>query len=403
MTEVFFQNAEGQWLRNQIDLKAFQKRLPFIEARTLKQPNTMVCEMLLDIFELFKQKYINFDSSFVVTDFGNGESNAANLCGMYWSANVDGFEVSMHHGGTLDDIIYYALEGVVCENEIKLKRSSQVVVYDYSKEVTVQKCDESVKAYDKTLSQNADILYCNSLLARTPVADVPALIDELKQMGKFIFLTIPLIPSAGYVIINASTLMEKAQVVVQVPDGSIVLEKSKDGDYILPANITVLSKEQWQQILGPDWYFLPSTDCTAVSAVNFVPSAEFASYKQKIVEKYGFSDQIPFPTQIKSQVEKNQLLSARNAALQPLKYMMKFDALKAFPESDFKEKEMHKIKAFFKAVGLTEGGNLSDLPENWIEKLLSLETVAKSFLNGKEKSRDANKLLTEKFAEIVCE
>ena len=353
MTDVFFQNAEGQWLKNQIDLKAAQKKLPFIEARTLKQPNALVCEMLLDIFEVFRQKHINFDSSFVMTDLGAGKSNAANLCGMYWSAHTDGFEVSMRHGAALDDVIAYALNGIEGENEVKRKQAPQVVLYDYSKEVTVQNFDESVKGYDKPLSQKADILYCNSLLARTPAADVPALVDELKQMGKFIFLTIPLIPSAGYVMLKASTLMKKAEAVSHVPDGSVILEKSKDGDYILPANITVLSKEQWQQVLGPDWYFLPSTDCTAVSAVNFVPDAEYAAYKQKIVEKYGFADQIPFPTPMKSPIEKDQLLSARHTALQPLKYKMRSEALRSFPESDFKEKEMREIKAFFNSAGLT--------------------------------------------------
>ncbi len=402
MTDVFFQNTEGKWLKNQIDLKAAQKKLPFIEARTLSQPNALVCEMMLDIFEVLKQKHINFESSFVVTDVGDGKSIAAHHSGGCWSANVDGFEVSIRYGGTLDDAIMHVMSVVKLENEVKHKQTPQVVVYDYSHSVTVQNFDESVKAYAEPLSKKADIVYCNSLLARTPVADIPALIEELKKMGKYIFLTIPLIPSAGYVTLKASTLMKKAQEVDKVPDGAVVLEKNKDGDYLLPANISVLSKKQWQRLLGDGWTFHPSVDCTCVSAVNFTPSAEFLQHKKKIVELCGFADQIPFPSLIKSPVEKDPLLSARNAALQPIKHLMKLEALKSYPKSDFREKELQKSKAFLKALGINEDCKPENLPKNLVDKLLSWETKAKAFLQQeKVKQSLANQMVAEKFAEII--
>ena len=401
-TEVFFQNADGRWLKNQIDLKAAQKKLPFIEARSLTQPNALVCEMMLDIFEVLKQKHINFESSFIVSDIGDGKSNAANRSGGYWSANVDGFEVSIHYGGTLDEVISRTLNEVKMSNEIKYKQTPQVVVYDYSHSVTVQNFDESVKAYAEPLSKKADIVYCNSLLARTPVADIPALIEDLKKMGKYIFLTIPLIPSAGYVTLKASTLMKKALEVDKVPDGAVILEKNKDGDYLLPANISVLSKKQWQRLLGDGWTFLPSVDCTCVSAVNFSPSAEFLQHKKRIVELCGFADQIPFPSLVKSPVEKDALLSARNAALQPVKHLMRIEALKSYPKSDFKEKELQKSRAFLKALGINEDCKPENLPKNLVDKLLSWETKAKAFLQQeKVKQSLANQMVAEKFAEII--
>ena len=401
MTEVFFQNADGRWLKNQIDLKAAQKKLPFIEARSLTQPNALVCEMMLDIFEVLKQKHINFESSFIVSDIGDGKSNAANRSGGYWSANVDGFEVSIRYGGTLDEVISRTLNEVKMSNEIKYKQAPQVVVYDYPHDVTVQNFDESVKAYAEPLSKKADIVYCNSLLARTPVADIPALIEELKKMGKYIFLTIPLIPSAGYATLKASTLEKKAQEVDKVPDGAVVLEKNKDGDYILPANISVLDKKQWQKLLGDGWTFVPSVDCTCVSAVNFTPSAEFLQHKKKIVELCGFADQIPFPSLIKSPVEKDELVSARNAALQPIKHLMKLEVLKSYPKSDFRVKELQKSKAFLKALGINEGTKPKDLPKNFVDKLLSWETKAKACLQETVKQSVANKMVAEKFAEII--
>lgn len=401
MTEVFFQNTEGKWLKNQIDLKAAQKKLPFIEARSLTQPNALVCEMMLDIFEVLKQKHINFESSFIVSDIGDGKSNAANRSGGFWSANVDGFEVSMHYGGTLEDVISYALNEVKMSNEIKYKQAPQVVVYDYPHDVTVQNFDESVKAYAEPLSKKADILYCNSLLARTPVADIPALIEDLKKMGKYVFLTIPLIPSAGYVTLKASTLEKKALEVGAVPDGAVILEKNKDGDYILPANISVLSKKQWQKLLGDGWTFVPSVDCTCVSAVNFSPSAEFLQYKKKIVEMCGFADQLTFPSPVKSPVEKDALLSARNAELQPVKHLMMIEALKSYPKSAFKEQQLQRSRAFLEALGIKEGTKPKDLPKNFVDKLLSLETKAKACLQEKVKQSVANKMIAEKFAEII--
>ncbi len=402
LKEVFFQNADGQWLKKQIDLKTAQKKLPFIETRTIYQPNALVCEMMLDIFEVLKKKHINFESSFVVTDVGDGKSIAAHHSGGCWSANVDGFEVSIRYGGTLDDAIMHVMSTVKLENEVKHKQTPQVVVYDYSHSVTVQSFDESVKAYAEPLSKKADIVYCNGLLARTPVADVPALIEDLKKMGKYIFLTIPLIPSAGYVKFNASTLTKKAQEVAEVPNGAVVLEKNKDGDYILPANISVLDKKQWQKILGDGWTFLPSVDCTCVSAVNFTPSAEYLSHKQKIVELYGFADQLTFPSLVKSPVEKDELLSKRNAALQPFKHLLRLKALKSYPKSDFKDKEIQKSKDFLKALGVKEDCKPEELPKNIVDKLLSWENKAKAFLQQENVSQKvANQRIAENFAEII--
>ena len=402
LTEVFFQNTDGQWLKNQIDLKAAQKKLPFIETRNVVQPSTLVCEMMLDIFEVLKKKHINFESSFVVTDVGDGKSIAAHHSGGCWSANVDGFEVSIRYGGTLDEVIMYVMDTVKQENEVLHKQLPQVVVYDYSHSVTVQNFDESVKAYSEPLHQQADVLYCNGLLARTPTADVPELVDELKKMGKYIFLTIPLIPSAGYVKLKASALMAKAQQVAEVPDGAIVLERSKDGDYILPANISVLDKRHWQKLLGDGWTFLPSVDCTSISAVNFTPSAEYLRDKKKLVELYGFADQFPFPSLVKSPVEKDELLSARNAGLQPLKHLFRLEALKSYPNSDFKEKETLKSKAFLKALGVQEDCKPDELPKNIISKLLSWENEAKAFLQQeKVKKAVVNQMVAEKFAEII--
>jgi len=402
LTEVFLKNAEGQWLKKQIDLKMAQKKLPFIETRSTIQPNTLVCEMMLDIFEVLKKKHINFESSFIVTDVGDGKSIAAHHAGSCWSANVDGFEVSIRYGGTLDDAIMHVMDNVKQENEVKHGQTPQVVVYDYSHSVTIQSFDEGMKAYAEPLSQKADILYCNGLLARTPVDDIPELVKELKKMGKYIFLTIPLIPSAGYVKLEASMLMKDAQEVAEVPNGAVVLKKSKDGDYILPANISVLDKRQWQKLLGDGWTFLPSVDCTCISAVNFNPSTEYLRDKKKLVELYGFADQIPFPSPVKSPVEKDELLSARNAGLQPLKHLLRLEALKSYPESDFKTQEIQKSRAFLKALGIKEDCKPDDLPKNFVDKLLSWENEAKAFLQQeKVKQSVVNQMVSEKFAEII--
>ena len=403
LTDVFFQDTNGQWFKKQIDLKAAQKKLKPIEARSKVQPDALACEMMLDIIELVRQKHLNFECPFIITDIGDGKSNAANTVGKYWSANVDGFTVTKKYGGTLEDIANQAIDLIKGVNDVNVKQAEQISVYDFSYEVTVQNYDESVKAYAEPIEKKADIVFCNSLLARTLIEDVPSLVEKIKQLGKYVFLTIPLIPSAGYVLLKAKTLMKKAQAVSQVPNKAIILERKGEDDYLLPANISVLSKKQWQQILGPEWVFVPSTDCTCVSAMNFTPSEEFAKYKRKIVEKCGFADQMPFPSPIKSPVEKDTLLSARNAAIQPLKHLMRLGALKPYPNSDFKVKEIQKSKAFLKAVGLSEGGDINELDKNFVEKLLSLEKQAKSCLIGKEKPAAANQLVAKRFAEIIGE
>ena len=147
---------------------------------------------------------------------------------------------------------------------------------------------------------------------------------------------------------------------------------------------------------------MPSVDCTCISAVNFTPSAEYLRDKKKLVELYGFADQFPFPSPVKSPVEKDELLSARNAALQPLKHLLRLEALKSYPQSDFKEKESQKSRAFLKALGINEGCKPEKLPKNFVDKLLSWENKAKAFLQTEKiKQMTANQMVAEKFAEII--
>lgn len=403
LTTVFFQDTEGHWLKNEIDLKTLQMKLQLVDTKSVKWPDAFVCEMMLNIFELVRQKHISFDSSFVITDIMGGKSNAANKVGCYWAANVDGFEVMLENGNTFDGVIDYALEELKSYNNVKMKPAEQITCYDYGKTITVQNYDERVKAYATPLLNKADIVFCNGLLAYTPVEDIPNLLDKIKNAGKYVFMTIPLRPSPGYVLLKGNELISGAMPAEQAPSGAVVLEKNENGDYILPAHVSVLDKKQWQQLLGEEWVLLPSTDCTAVLAVNFKPSAEYDELKKRIVAKYGFADFIPFPTLVKTPAEKNQLLLKRTAAIQPLKHLMKLEALEAYPQSDFKTRETAESKALLQFAGLKPNSSgayrLEDMPKESIQKILDAEAKAKTCLI--EKPKDADQKVAEKFAELI--
>ncbi|MBR2299713.1 MAG: hypothetical protein IJ870_03970 [Alphaproteobacteria bacterium] len=403
LTTVFFQDTEGQWLKNQIDLKALQMKLPLVDTKSVKWPDVFVCEMMFNIFELVRQKHISFGSSLIITDIMGGKSNAANKVGCFWVANVDGFEVMLENGRTFDEVIDYALGELKDYNNVKMKLAEQITCYDYGKTVEVQNSDESIKAYAAPLLKKADIVFCNGLLAHTPAEDIPAVLDKIKNAGKYVFMTIPLRPSVGCVLLKEKELFNGAEVANQVPRGAVVLEKNEDGNYILPAHVLVLDQKQWQQLLGEEWVLLPSTDCTAVLAVNFTPSAEYVEQKKRIIAKYGFADFAPFPTLVKTPAEKNPILLRRTAAIQPLKHVMKLEALEAYPQSDFKARETSKSKALLEFAGLKPNSSgiyqLEDIPKDGINKLLDAEAKAKSCLL--EKPKNADQKVAENFAELI--
>ncbi len=406
LTTVFFQDTEGHWLKNAIDLGAFRSKFPLIGARAVLQPRAIYSEMFLNIFELCRLGLIKFENDFAITDYGGGKSNVLNFDGLMWAANVDGFTVAKEYGSTFDEVVENGLVMFKTISSFKRMTSKAVEAYDYGITVTVRNFDTGINAYEKPLEGQAEIVFCNSLLAHTPLEDISSTLTAIESAGKYVFLTIPLRPSANYVVIAQDKLFKNAESVSEPPKDAIVLQKAENG-YLLAENVCVLSKNDWKRILGNKWTLLPSSDYTSVCAVNFTPSAGFVDKRRQVISDFGFADYLPFPTPMKSLFEKDSVLLRRSAELQPLKHVMKLEELKSYPQSAFKEKEQEKSRAFLQFIGLMpdENGNydLASLKKDYVEQIIALEKEAKSVLTGTEKASKADAIVSQRADEIIAE
>ena len=392
---VFFQN-NGQWYKNSIDLKNVYTATH--AARTYgSSAYALVNEMLANLVELARQKAIELTKPFVITDYGCGQSRAANVLASIISKKAVIIDEMINSGKSFSEIFAETTAEIKKQNPpVFLK---QIMQYGH---ITVQRYDIGIPEFAVPLSQKADVVFCNDVFEHIPLQDLPAFIEDLEAAGKFIFASISLRDAVNYKKLPEDTIMANA-LPVRNPGKGIILNKDISGAYIFSLHVTIMPQDKWQSLLGKKWTLLPAQDYTACSAMNFAPSSEYQRYKRELISKIGFADFIQFPTMLGTLYETDPILFRRTALIQAQKHLYKLNALESFPESSFKEKELAVSKAFLNFIGASvKKGKTGlwefaqELPEDYLSKLIALERLSK-------KEAKTNQQVKAAAADIISE
>ena len=393
-TEKNLQNVNfkkgNQWYESNIDLKQVYSSVHSSAKGYGSSANLLVNEMFANLLELAFQKKIELTSPFIITDYGCGQSKASNVLAEVIAANVEKIAVFLEKGKSINEILKEMSPEIKKAGEKEISFLPAQSVYG---QILVQRYDIGIPEYSARPKQKADVVFCNDVFEHIPQAEIPAFINGLEDTGKYIFASISLRDAVNYMKIPKDMLWEKAKK-VDTPCG-IILTEDTSGDYIFSLHVSVLSQEQWQNILGKNWRLLPAQDYTAVSAMNFQPSAEYQSSKKELISQIGFTDFIPFPTKLGSRYEQDKILWKRTALMQPQKHIQKLNALEGYPESTFKDKEKKESLDFLAFIGATvkkENGTwkIEQMPD-FLDRLDKLEILSK-----KKASSDAEAQRTAK-------
>lgn len=366
----------NQWYESIIDLKQVYSSVHSSAKSYGSSANQLVNEMFANLLELAFQKKIELTSPFIITDYGCGQSKASNVLAEVVAANAEKIAVLLETGKSFNEIMKEMSPEIKKADEKEISFLPAQSVYG---QILVQRYDIGIPEYSARPKQKADVVFCNDVFEHIPKAEIPAFISGLEDAGEYIFASISLRDAVNYMKIPQDMLWEKAQK-VDTPSG-IILTEDTSGDYIFSLHVSVLSQEQWQEILGKNWRLLPAQDYTAASAMNFQPSAEYQSSKKELISQIGFADFIPFPTKLGSRYEKDPILWKRTALMQPQKHIQKLNALEGYPESTFKEKEKKESLDFLAFIGATvkkENGiwKIEQMPD-FLDKLNRLEVLSK--------------------------
>ena len=375
LQKVSFQLSD-QWYENTIDLKKVYTSVHSKAKAYGCSANQLITEMFANLLDLAFQKKIELTFPFIITDYGCGRSKAANVLAEVVSDNADRISTALQNGKSISEILQEISPEIKKADEKEITYLPPTRTYD---SITVQRYDIGIPEYSARPNHKANVVFCNDVFEHIPEPEIPAFINVLEESGKYIFASISLRDAVNYTAIPESLLLENARE-VSSPTG-IVLTKDISGDYIFSLHISVLPQSRWQELLGDRWTFLSAQDYTAVSVMNFQPSAEYMASKKELISKLGFADFIPFPTIIGSRYEKDPILWRRTALMQPSKHLQKLNALENYPDSAFKQKEMQESLDFFAFINAKikkENGvwQIEELPE-FLNKLRKLEELSK--------------------------
>ena len=378
LQKVSFKLA-NQWYDSVIDLKSVYTSVHAGAKNYGSSANQLVSEMFANLLELAFQKKIDLTNTLLITDYGCGQSKASNVLAEVLANNAEKIASLMEKGVGINEILQDLSQ------EIKNADSAEVTeiiprVTKY-RHIIVQRYDIGIPEYSIKPVNKADVVFCNDVLEHIPEHELPDFLTGLQEAGKYIFASISLRDAVNYMAIPESMLWENAQK-VDAPSG-IVLTKDVSGAYIFSLHVSVLPQSKWQEILGSQWTLLPAQDYTAVSAMNFAPSAKYQAEKRDLIAQVGFADFIPFPTKMGTRYEQDPILWRRTALMQPQKHIQKLNALEGHPESAFKAKEKQESLEFLSYIGAKisqkEDGSweLEDMPE-FLDKLAELEKLSKA-------------------------
>ena len=366
---VCFKKCE-KWFTNEVDLKLLYTQVHSGFNGYGSSANSLVCEMLANLLDLVRQGKVNLEN-LVITDYGCGQSTASNVLACAVSKKSMEITKMLQTGANYGEIVDFMLPSIKEANK-SLKEVKQIEKYGGN--ITVQRYDIGVPQYSEPLSQEADVVFCNDVFEHIPTSEISAFIADLEAAGTYVVASISLRDAVNYSKIEEELLMDGA-VEIEEPSG-IILTQDESGCYIFSLHVSIMSPEKWQQILGNKWVLLSAQDYTACSAMNFEPSHEYQLYKKELIAQIGFADFIPFPTEMGTKYEQDQILFRRTAKMQPEKHIQKLKVLEGYADSTFKEKEVAKSKQFLKFVGI-ENNELCELSENWLQKLYALDSLAK--------------------------
>ncbi|MBR2299711.1 MAG: hypothetical protein IJ870_03960 [Alphaproteobacteria bacterium] len=388
---VFFKDTAGNWWENQIDLKDVYTRIHSAGTKYGSSADMLLSEMMANVLELAKENRIDLKKEVVITDYGCGKSKAANVVGKTLANHAAKISGMFGKGKSLKQVMSFIAPLLKRENALPVEDLKQVETYG---NITVQRYDIGVKAFSTPLSRYADVVFCNDVFEHIPEVDLPDFITALEASGKYIFASISLRDAVNYSPLEESLVMRGAKPCEEKPKGGIVLERDASGAYIFSLHVSVFPKAKWQEILGEKWHLLPAQDYTAVSAVNFLPSAKYQTYKKALIAKVGFADFIAFPTPVGTRYESDPILLRRVAMMQEEKHKMKLQALKEYPNGAFRRSEEEKSLAFLKFIGATPASC-----HGYLEKLLELERVAKKM--AREENPNPTDELISQIAENI--
>lgn len=402
---VFFKDAEGQWFKNQINLKKVYTNVHSAGTKYGSSADMLVYEMTANLLELIKEGKIDLKKGLTITDYGCGKSTAANVVGKVFASNRDFIiEKLIEEGVSLSEVMEYLMPVLKQVNSLKEKLPMQTELYDLIK---VQRFDIGIKEFSSPLKERADVVFCNDVFEHIPYEDLPAFVSDLQAAGRYIFASISLRDAVNYSPLKEEVVFKGAKKSSEPTKGAIILKQDPSGAYIFSLHVSVLPKATWQKILGKKWHLLTAQDYTACSAMNFQPSTDYQAYKKDLIAKVGFADFIAFPTPVRTRYESDPILFRRVAEMQPAKHVMKLATLEEYPESEFKTAEKEKSEAFLKFIGLKPAKNgryhLSRLPKGYLKKLYKLEEKAKMVLFGNEDTETANREVAEIAEELIAE
>lgn len=326
--------------------------------------------------------------------------------------NVVG-KVLAEHAPEILKILDYPRADLMNMLEPYLKAENAVEVYDlkqievYKEMVTVQRYDIGIPQFSNKLKRRAHITFCNDVFEHIPYGELKAFIADLEKSGECIFASISLRDAVNYIPLSADEVEAGAKKADSLPEYAILLEKDANGAYIFSLHVSVLPKAKWQEILGDNWHLLPAQDYTACAATNAPFGYGYEGYKRNLIVNSGFADFISFPTPVGTAYENDPLLNMRVAKMQPLKHIIKLNALKEYSDHPYLRKEKAISEAFLKFVGLKTDAkgeyHAEEVPDGWLLKLMKLEKLSKAMLTGTEDTDTADKLVKAKAEELINE
>lgn len=343
--------------------------------------NDLIKEMMANMMALVSKQGLTLNT-LIITDYGCGRSDAANIVG--WIINERGKDIcQMLQAGNSYEAVLNMLEPwfEIAHKYVNVAELSQVTDYG---NVIVQRFDIGVPEFSAPLSQRANIVFCNDVAEHIPYEDIPAFIEDLENAGDYVIMSISLRDAVNYCKLNEDDLLQKAEKVDSLPERCIFLTKDLSGYYIFSLHVSILPKDEWQELLGDKWNLLPAQDYTAVSAVNFEIDEDYSAYKRRLICKEGFVDMIPIPTKPNSRYETDPILFRRTAAIQPHKHVFKLNVLEeTFTENEFVAKERQISLAWLKLMEAEIERNdegqwvLTSIADNYIDRISALDRYSK--------------------------
>ena len=378
--EVFFLN-NGQWFKNSLDMKTLYTEVHSGAEKYGSSANKLVKEMIANLLDLARMGRIDLSEPFIITDYGCGQSKAANVLAQVISDTGVILMDMLNSGYNYASLLMYLEANIQATDSIEITELDQIMTYGH---VTVQRFDIGIPKFSAPLTRKADVVFCNDVFEHIPYEDIPAFIADLENAGDYVVASISLRDAVNYSRLSKEVLLNGAVAIDEAPTSGIILTEEGDDAYIFSLHVTIMPQDKWQEMLGNGWTLLPAQDYTACSAMNFVPSQEYQSFKRTLISQIGFADFIPFPTIAGTRYETDLTLFARTAKMQPQKHVYKLNALEHYPDSEFKTAETAESMEFLKFVGATIRKNtetglweIEHLP-HFIAKLYALDKLSKT-------------------------